>query len=197
MNNLKGITTEHLTAPNLLSGFRIVAAPFILLLAWFGYKIAFLSLLAVALLTDALDGYVARKSHQITELGAKLDSWGDVINYLTIALSSWWLWPDIVLRELLYVSMVITSYLLPALTGILKFGSFTSYHTWSVKFAAASTGLTLFILYIGGPPWPFRIAAFLCIVAALEEILITIYLPEMRSNIRSIFDVVSKNRVNK
>ena len=43
--------------PNLLSGLRLLAAPFMLYLSWTGFRLAFLVLLVFALLSDALDGF--------------------------------------------------------------------------------------------------------------------------------------------
>lgn len=184
---------SKLNLPNLLTGFRFVAAPVLLWLAWNGHGIAFMGLLAVAFLTDMLDGMVARLTGQVTQFGATLDSWADVITYLTIALCCWWLWPEMVRRELFYVGLIIASCLLPALAGILKFGRFTSYHTWGVKFAAASMGLTLYLLFLYGSTWPFRIAAVICILAAIEEIIITLLLHEPESNLRSVWDVLKRS----
>jgi len=184
---------SKLNLPNLLTGFRFIAAPVLLWLAWNGYGIAFMGLLAVAFLTDLLDGMVARLTGQATQFGATLDSWADVITYLTIALCCWWLWPEMVRRELFYVGLIIASCLLPALAGILKFGRFTSYHTWGVKIAAASMGLTLYILFLYGSTWPFRIAAIICILAAIEEIVITLLLSEPESNLRSVWDVLKRS----
>jgi phosphatidylglycerophosphate synthase len=181
---------ELLTLPNLLTCFRFVIAPVLLWLAWHGYKNPFLVLLAVAFLSDALDGIAARLTGQVTQFGAMLDSWADVIIYLIIAISAWWLWPSVVKRELIYVILIISSYLLPAIVGMLKFGSFTSYHTWMVKFAAATMALTLYILFLGGPAWPFRIASIICVLAAAEEIAITLLLSEKRSNISSLWNVL-------
>jgi phosphatidylglycerophosphate synthase len=180
---------SKLTLPNLLTGFRFLAAPVLLWLAWNGDSFAFMALLAVAFLTDVFDGMAARLMGQVSKFGAMLDSWADVINYLTIALGCWWLWPGVVRREALYVGLIIASCLLPAITGMLKFGRFTSYHTWAVKIAAASMGLSLYVLFLGGPAWPFRAAAVLCILAAAEEIAITLLLAEPESNLRSVWDV--------
>ncbi|MGZ4969530.1 MAG: CDP-alcohol phosphatidyltransferase family protein [Methylobacter sp.] len=187
-------TQSKLTLPNLLTGFRFVAAPILLWLAWYGHGIAFMALLAVAFLTDLLDGLAARLTGQVTQFGATLDSWADVITYLTIALCCWWLWPDVVSRERLYVGLIVASFLLPALAGFFKFGLFTSYHTWAVKIAAGSMGLTLYVLFLGGPTWPFRAAAMICMIAAVEEIVITLLLHEPESNLRSVWDLLKRNR---
>ena len=182
-----------LTVPNLLTGFRFVAAPVLLWLAWHNHPIAFMALLAIALLTDLLDGMAARLTGQVSQFGAILDSWADVITYLTIILCCWWLWPDMVSHEALYVCMIIVSCLLPAIVGAFKFRCFTSYHTWGVKIAAAAMSLALYVLFLGGPAWPFRVAAVICLLAAIEEITISWILPEPESNLRSVWDILKRS----
>ncbi|MGZ5051541.1 MAG: CDP-alcohol phosphatidyltransferase family protein [Methylobacter sp.] len=185
-------TQSKLTLPNLLTGFRFIAAPVLLWLAWHDLAVLFMILLAIAFITDALDGMVARLTGQVSQFGAALDSWADVVTYLTIALCCWWLWPELVVKELLYVVLIIASCLLPALIGIWKFGRFTSYHTRGVKIAAATMGLSLYLVFLDGPAWPFRIAAVICILAAFEEIAITLLLKKPESNLRSVWDVIKR-----
>lgn len=187
-------TPSKLTLPNVLTGFRFIAAPILLWLAWHNHGIAFMELLAVTFLTDFLDGMAARLTGQVTQFGATLDSWADVITYLTIALCCWWLWPEVVSRERFYVGLIVASCLLPALLGFFKFGRFTSYHTWAVKIAAAAMALTLYVLFLGGPAWPFRAAAVICIIAAVEEMVITLLLPEPESNLRSVWAIVKRSK---
>jgi phosphatidylglycerophosphate synthase len=184
---------SRLTLPNMLTGFRFLAAPVLLWLAWKNHGIAFMILLAFSFLTDLLDGMAARLTGQVSQFGATLDSWADVITYLTITAGCWWLWPDVVRRELLYVVLIVASCLLPALAGFSKFGRFTSYHTWGVKIAAASMGISLYVMFLGGPAWPFQIAAVICILAAIEEIALTLLLPEPESNVRSVWDVLKRS----
>lgn len=190
MKILQYFQYTKLTLPNALTGFRFIAAPGLLWLAWHGYGLLFMALLALSFLSDLLDGFAARLTGQISQFGAALDSGADVVIYLTIAQSCWWLWPEIVSREQLYVGLFLASCLLPAMVGICKFGRFTSYHTWAVKFAAAAMGLSLYFLFLAKIAWPFRVAAIIGIMAALEEIAITVLLPEPESNVRSIFSVL-------
>lgn len=184
---------NKLTLPNLLTGFRFVAAVGLLWLAWYGYGIAFMVLLALAFLTDLLDGLAARLTGQVSHFGAMLDSTADVVTYLTTAIGCWWLWPDVVRRELIFVVLIVASCLLPAIVGFSKFGCFTSYHTWGVKIAAASMGLSLYVLFFGGSAIPFRVAAVICILAALEEIALTLLLPESESNVHSIWHILKRS----
>lgn len=190
MNDEQASATSKLTLANMLTGFRLVATPILLCLAWQGDGVAFMALLAAAFFSDLLDGFVARMTGQVSRFGAMLDSWADMFMYLTIAAGCWLLWPGMVLRERFYVALIVASCLLPAAAGLIKFGHFTSYHTWCVKAAAASMGISLYVLFFGGPVWPFHLATLICVLAACEEIAITLLIPETRSNLRSVWDVV-------
>lgn len=185
-------TLDKLTLPNLLTGFRFVAAPVLLWLAWYGYPIEFLLLLAISFLSDVLDGWVARLTGQDSQFGAKLDSWADLVIYLTIGFGTWWLWRDIVHREDIYVYLIIACYAIPVLFSLLKFGKFTSYHTWLAKISAASIGLSLYPLFLFDIVWPFRIAVFIYLVTAIEQIAITLLLPTPTTNIKSVVQVLKR-----
>lgn len=184
------IPREMKTLPNMLTAFRILCAPVLLAMAWQGYATAFMALLAAAFLSDVLDGFVARLSGQVSQFGARLDSWADATLFSTITISAWWLWPDVVRREAGYVLVVMACYVLPAFVGYLKFRAITSYHTWIVKCAVAAIGLSLYVFFLGGPVWPFRLATALCVLAAIEEIAITTVSTELHSDVRSLLDVL-------
>ncbi len=186
----RDIIQELLTLPNLLTCFRFFATPLLLWLAWSGHANYFLFLLAITFLSDVLDGMAARILKQQSDLGSILDSWADLMIYTTITISAWWLWPVVMQREIFFVVIIIISYLLPVSVGIIKFRAITSYHTWLVKIAVALTGSSFFLLFVFDLAWPFRITAFICLLAALEEILITVYLIELHSNVCSLWHVI-------
>jgi CDP-diacylglycerol--glycerol-3-phosphate 3-phosphatidyltransferase len=184
---------DLLSLPNLLTCFRFVATPILLWFAWSGQSDAFLILLAITFLSDVLDGMAARLLDQESELGALLDSAGDLLIYSTMAISIWWLWPEIVYRELVFIILAVLSFMLPVIVGLIKFHRFTSYHTWLVKIAVITIGVSFFILFIFDLAWPFRIAVFICVLAAIEEIFITFYMTDLRSNVRSLWHLIKTN----
>lgn len=175
-----------LTAPNLLSGLRIVLVPVLLYLAWSGRPTAFLITLSCSLLSDLFDGYLARRLDQASHLGTLLDSYGDFAIYLTVPLCAWWLWPELIRREAWYAAAVVASYTFPIALGYLKYGRLTSYHTYGAKLSAVVLGASALLLFAGGPPLPFRIATWVLVAAELEEIAITTLLPEWHSNVPSV-----------
>ncbi len=177
--------------PNILSILRLVMVMFLVILAWYGEKGLFLLVFLGALLTDMLDGYLARRLKVESALGAKLDSWGDFSLYMTVPFCVWRLWPDIVMREISYVSLAAISYALPVTIGFIKFRRLTSYHTWGAKLSAVLMGISALLLFSGGPAAPFRISTVILALAELEEIAITTVMPAWRANIHTIFHALS------
>jgi CDP-diacylglycerol--glycerol-3-phosphate 3-phosphatidyltransferase len=182
------------TLPNLLSIFRLVSAPVLVLLALAGHREGFLLLLAVGFASDAVDGIVARGTGQTTQLGARLDSLADVAVYSAMAIALFLLWPELVRRELVAFSAIVLSFTVPALVGLARFGRFTSYHTILTKLAVGVTAVGFYVMVFDLSVWPFRIAALFAVLAALEEIAITTILPEERSNVWSLGRVLRERR---
>jgi cardiolipin synthase len=61
------------TVPNILSVSRIILLPIVLLLLFKRQNAAAVAVMAVSWTTDALDGYIARKLNQVSNLGRVLD----------------------------------------------------------------------------------------------------------------------------
>ena len=186
-----------LNIPNLVSSIRILMAPVLFYFAFTQQPNWFIGILLFAVFTDALDGFLARLLDQITEMGARLDSWGDFVIYSTMAICAWILWPDILYRERVYFSIAVLSFTLPTLIGFIRFHQFTSYHTWSVKLAVVITVISYILLFSSISEWPFRIAALFCIYAAIEEIAITFLIDHERVDVKTVWQAMKYNRENK
>jgi CDP-diacylglycerol--glycerol-3-phosphate 3-phosphatidyltransferase len=174
------------TIPNALSALRLVLAPVLLWLAWSGRPTAFLVTLSASLLSDLVDGWFARRFGQATQLGTLLDSWGDLVTYTSVPLCAWWLWPELIRRESWYAAAIVAAYVFPIGLGYLKYGRLTAYHTYGAKLSSVLIGPSALVLFMGGPPEPFRVAACILVLAELEEIAITTLLPEWRPNVPSL-----------
>lgn len=179
--------SDFFNPPNLVSMLRILMAPILLLLAYHQYSTIYLIALLFTLFTDVLDGFLARRLNMITELGSHLDSWGDFIIYTTLAIAAWWLWPEIIHEEIISVLVIIFSFTVPVLIGLIKFHTLTSYHTWSVKVAVFITVISYIIVFSDWMRWPLYMAATISVIAATEEILITFIMKHEQSDIRSIW----------
>ncbi len=186
---------KNLNLPNLISAIRILLAPVLFYLAFEGLETWFLAALLFSGFTDVLDGFLARRLQQVTRLGSHLDSWGDFTIYSTMAICAWILWPDIVQREWLWFALIVASFSIPVLIGLIKFHRLTSYHTWSVKLAVAVTFAAYVLLFSGIAQWPFVLASIVCLYAGLEEILITLVMRKERVDVRSIWAALKYERL--
>ena len=180
--------------PNAISFIRILMAPVLIYLALEQQPEWFLIALIFTVFTDVLDGFLARVLNQITEMGSRLDSWGDFIIYSTMAVCAWILWPEILLKEKVYFFIIVFSFTAPALIGLIKFRTTTSYHTWAVKLAVAVTVIGYILLFGGYLDWPFRVAALLSLYAALEEIAITLIMRHEHVDVRTLRQAMKYNR---
>lgn len=67
----------YATLPNVLTLLRILAVPVFAIAVWYGYSVEAVIIFALAGLTDLLDGYIARRFNQRSDLGAVLDPAAD------------------------------------------------------------------------------------------------------------------------
>ena len=166
----------------------------LLALAWTQQPRSFLVCLCVSLASDLLDGFLARRLHQRSELGAKLDSWGDLATYTVLGIGAWWLWPDVIRAEALFVGVLVASYTLPSLLALVKFRRLTSYHTWGAKLSAVLMGPAVLLLFAWQASGLFRVATVVLAIAEIEEVAITLVLREWHADVPSLFDALRLDR---
>jgi cardiolipin synthase len=102
--------------PNLLTAARLLAAPYILYLLWTGEYRTALVWFSIASFTDALDGYLARRFHAGSKIGALLDPVADKVllsgSFLALGLKGvipFWLMAIVLGRDLLILGFAIVA----------------------------------------------------------------------------------------
>ncbi len=180
--------------PNMISGLRLVLVPVLVLVAFAGNRPWFLALFVFSLLTDAADGYIARKYHLTTRTGPILDSVADLALYSAFFVGSVILWPDIIFMVRGCIAVIVVAYIVSVIAGLLKFHQLPNYHTWSAKIAAVIVNAAGLILFIYRNAWQFRIAAVFLVLVLLENLTITITLPRMQSDVPSLLHALRIRR---
>lgn len=143
--------------------------------------------LVVSLLTDAVNGETARRLRQKSAAGARLDGVADLASFVALPLCLWWLWPDVMRREAIFVAGIIASYGMPLLAGWIKLRRQTSYHTWDAKLAEMTCGLGAILLFTEVPPWLFRVGVVILAMGAAGEIAITLTLKRLHARVPSLW----------
>ena len=113
------VSTRIWTIPNVLTMLRLALVPVFLAFIVIGDYVAALIVLVVASLTDALDGYLARRLGQVTRLGQLLDPAADrlyifaaLVGLAANELVPWWIVLVIVARDvfLLVLGVVLANH---------------------------------------------------------------------------------------
>ena len=146
-------TKERMSIPNYLTFIRIFISPIFLLLyvehEWFGiseivlpYVLIFL--LSVSELSDAFDGYIARKYHLVTDLGKILDPMADSIYRISVFLT--FTQPPVNLHILLVFIFLYRDSVISTLRTICALKGFTLAARLSGKAKAVIQALCAFII---------------------------------------------------
>ena len=180
-------TDRWLTAPNVITTSRIVGSPALVPLA-IAQQLTWLAALAIFLVfTEWLDGYLARRSHVTSAVGARLDTVADAVFYSSVLIALIAYQPELVATEKYWMLVAITSYALSWLACLVKFRRLPSYHTWAAK------GVWLIIvpgtaLWLAGiTPWLVRLSMVCVTLANTESILITWVLGDCRVDVPSLW----------
>ncbi len=145
--------------PNLLSSARIALAPAMLGAAYSNSKMGFAVLLAVTVATDLVDGVFARKWRAESELGRRLDRWGDGLTAALGAVGVFFLWPQVIEREWPWALAAAGGYLMIGLQRWIQPATANSYSRWPVKVLGLLLPASLVPLIQGWSEWPFQVAA--------------------------------------
>ncbi|MFU8780129.1 MAG: CDP-alcohol phosphatidyltransferase family protein [Kiritimatiellia bacterium] len=186
-HNHNVLPPEIRTWPNRITLARLFLAPLLIVLGLRGYAQPFLALFALLLASDMLDGYLARRLHQQTQLGSQLDTLGDVMMCVTVAIGGWFLCPEQIVNETPFFLATLGLLAISGLTSLIKFHRLPSYHTWTAKTSTALLGIGVWFLFAGITPWIFRIAVGFLAASAIEETAITLSSRQWHPNIPTIF----------
>lgn len=179
-----------LSVANMLSILRLLFVPVLVVMAVRGNSQWFLLILAGSLLSDVLDGYLARLLGQVSDFGAKLDSLGDALTYAVMIFGLYQLWPAIFHDQLEYLISATLSFVVPLLLALVKFGEYPSYHTVGAKIAAVLIAPAYYLLILMGADMLFRAVILFYLAVALEEIIITLLLKHPITNVGSVWQLI-------
>lgn len=176
------------TIPWILVAIRFAIAPLLLLDALDGKtSAAFILGYIVAFLSDIFDGIIARRLGVSTVQLRQADSWADISLYLCVAVSAWLLYPGVIISFGIPLLVGIAFQLTLFAVSLVKFGKLPSFHTYTAKI----WGISLFVAVIGlfGYGWKAGLwaAIALCIVNSIEEIIMTLILPQWTHDVLSLF----------
>ena len=185
------------TIPNFLSLYRLLMFPYILYLGIAQQESLFAIFLTINLITDVLDGLIARCFNMQTELGARLDSIADLGTYIA-AIAGIFLFKATDFYPYLGSFFVFIFLLaLAPILSLIKFGRLPSLHLYSWKIGGYIQGAFFIVLFMFGfYPLFYYIMISWGILAFCEHIMIQLTIQKMQSNAKGLYWIL-KNKKNK
>jgi len=186
---------EIFTIPNLLSFYRLLIFPLILYFIIAGKESLFAIFLVINLLTDAADGYIARRFRMETEFGAKLDSMADNLTYALAFAGVYFFKLEEFLAHKVSFLIYIGLCLLTIILSLIKFGKFPSLHLYMTKINGYIQGAFFICLFTVGFITPiYYLTIGWGILGAIEHIAIQLVSPEYRSNVKGLYWVLKERK---
>ncbi len=181
--------------PNFLSGYRLVALPVLFWAIYAKERELYVWLLCINLISDILDGFLARKFKWESEFGARLDSTADFGTYLAAFAGMIFIEQEFFMDHLLEFGCVIAFFFIPQIICFVRFGRNTSMHLYSSKIAGYIQGIFFFTYFVfGNFPWYFYFMIAFSFLNFLEELIIILAIKEPRSNMKGLYWVRKNHR---
>jgi CDP-diacylglycerol--glycerol-3-phosphate 3-phosphatidyltransferase len=182
--------------PNGISIARLCATPVLLASVLLGRIELFKWLLLACLLSDILDGLIARSFHLTTELGASLDSVADAVTMLIGILGVLVFQRSFVSAHYPAVLLVAVFYIAELIASLIRYGKLSSFHTLLDRIAAYMAGIFVMSLFLWGyRGWLFQMTVLVYLVSLSEEMALIYLHPEWRSDVGGIFRVLAKRGI--
>src|SRR5690625_1046572 len=144
-----------------LSFYRIVIIPFLLVFIFLDLRLLFAWGLAISFITDALDGYLARKLNITTPRGAQLDSLGDQLTFVVGVIGLFFFEYDFMEDNLWLILLALTPYITQVLIAFKKYGKTTAFHTYLAKLSAITQAVFILWLLFFGPVYGWFFLLFI------------------------------------
>jgi cardiolipin synthase (CMP-forming) len=176
------------TPADILTLLRLAAVPILWVLAALQLPVHLGVGLALAGLTDVLDGPLARSSGRTTALGGQLDSIADILLMASIVLWMAWLHPGFFRDNLVPLAVWATIGLAAILATWLRFGRIGNLHLYSAKAAGVVGYVFVVWLFVLGDysRTYFAMAIGLAMLASTETLLVALTRERVDERVRSI-----------
>ncbi len=177
--------------PNQITAVRFLLVPVMWGMVFVGLP-EYLGIgLVVCLISDALDGHIARRLGQVTEFGGKFDSLAD--NILVPSAAVWLLMftPEAFMDHPVISAVAIGTYIASIMVGLIKFRRFGNLHLYLSK--ASGVVQYVFVIHTFNTGtysiWLFYITVSILFLSSLETLILQLFSPEVNERMGSILFV--------
>ncbi|WP_033960364.1 CDP-alcohol phosphatidyltransferase family protein [Psychroserpens jangbogonensis] len=182
------LTFKNFNIADWFSFYRIVAAPFLLALIWYDQRLIFTWLLLVSYLTDAIDGFLARKLKITSPRGSQLDSFGDQITLIVGLIGLYFFEIEFIKTNFTLILIVFVPYILQMIIAYSKYGKATAFHTYLAKLSAIMQSVFILGSLFFSPEYSlFYIMIGIGLLETFEEITLIFIYDNWASDVKGIY----------
>jgi len=184
-----------LNVPNFISLYRLLVFPLIFFMALTGRENWFVVLLCISLVSDVLDGNIARFFKLQTNFGAALDNLADICTYAMALLGLFlFKWTEIEPHAwILYLFLIV--FVLSYIISFYRFGKIPGLHLYSAVSAGYIQSLFFFVLFVFGfYTWMYYLAVGWGVVAYIEKIFVLLRLNDIRIGVKGLYWLIQSEK---
>ncbi len=177
-----------LNVPNTISFYRLIIFPVILALAILNHEKWFVILICISLVSDILDGSIARYFNLRTRFGAALDNLADMCTYAIALLGIFRFRWDSIEPHAWVLYLFLTVFVISYIIAFIRFGKIPGLHLYSAVSAGYIQGIFFFILFVFGfYPWMYYLAVGWGIIAYIEKIFVLLKLDDIKFDVKGLY----------
>ena len=182
------LTFKNFNIADWFSFYRVVAAPFLVLLLWLDERQLFAWFLLISYLTDAIDGYLARKLKITSPRGSQLDSFGDQITLVIGLIGLLVFENEFIKKNIVLISVAFVPYIIQMVIAYYKYGKATAFHTYLAKSSAIiQSAFILYSLFFAPNYTLFYIMIGFGVLETIEEITLVFMYDNWASDVKGIY----------
>lgn len=189
------LTFKNYNIADWFSFYRIFAAPFLLILIWLDLQLIFAWLLLISYLTDAIDGFLARRLKITSPRGSQLDSFGDQVTLIIGLIGLFYFQSNFIKTNLFLILVAFIPYILQMIIAYLKYGKATAFHTYLAKISAILQSIFILWALFFTPEYVlFYLMIIIGILETFEEIVLIYMYDQWAADVKSIFFALRDKR---
>jgi len=182
------LTFKNFNIADWFSFYRVIAAPFLVLLLWLDERELFAWFLLISYSTDAIDGYLARKLKITSPRGSQLDSFGDQITLIVGLIGLLIFENEFIKKNIILISVAFVPYVIQMIMAYYKYGKATAFHTYLAKSSAIiQSAFILYSLFFAPNYSLFYIMIVFGLLETFEEITLIFMYDDWASDVKGIY----------
>ena len=182
------LTFKNFNIADWFSFYRVIAAPFLVLLLWLDERQLFAWFLLISYSTDAIDGYLARKLKITSPRGSQLDSFGDQITLVVGLIGLLVFENEFIKKNILLISIAFVPYIIQMIIAYYKYGKATAFHTYFAKLSAIiQSAFILYSLFFAPNYTLFYVMIVFGLIETFEEIALIFMYDNWASDVKGIY----------